>query len=195
MLNIVLLGPPGAGKGTQSKKLASGYDLLHISPGDLFRSAIEQNFSLGKEVKAYVNAGKLVPNQIVIDLIQKTLQKKYKSGVGLLFDGYPRSLEQAVALNKQLEHYDTLLDLAFLLDVGSEEIHKRIKLRSKIEKRADDQDLKKIAHRLVNYQNKTTPIFDYYQEEKKSHKIPGEGSIEEVYQKITHIIHQYKNNC
>ena len=192
MLNIALFGPPGAGKGAQSDFLIKKYHLTHISPGNIFRAEIAKKTSLGKMLQHYMDAGNLVPEERVIETVSHALQERNDAHQGFLFDGYPRSVKQAEALDRQLAALaiPEKLQHVILLDVSQEEILMRLKKRSEIESRSDDgQD--KILHRLGLYRAYSAPIIAYYQESNRIITIPGEGKMEEVHERIAEAIKEF----
>lgn len=187
MLNIVLFGPPGAGKGTQSEKLIAHYNLLHISTGDLFRKHLGEGTALGKKAKGYMDEGKLVPDQLVVDMVDAKLQEENESE-GTIFDGFPRTIPQAEALDKLLEAKDMPIVATIMLDVPDEELIKRLLDRGKTSGRSDDQDKAKIETRLQVYKNETLPVADYYKKKGKLSVVKGVGSIDEIFERISEAI-------
>lgn len=190
MINIVLLGPPGAGKGTQSKKLIQQYKLIHISPGESLREQVEKSTSLGQQVEAYINEGKLVPPAIVTDMVEAQLSALKKEGYGFLFDGFPRTVSQAVAIEEQLTKQHLQIDAIVLLEIPEEELFQRVKLRAQIAGRADDQDDYKIATRIRIYREETLLVNRYYAKKDKLFKIDGVGEIDVIFRRITAIMEQ-----
>lgn len=187
MLNLVLFGPPGAGKGTQSQKLIEHYNLTHISTGDLFRKHLGEGTTLGQQARTYMDAGQLVPDQLVIDMVDEKL-KEDQQAKGIIFDGFPRTIAQAQALDELLEKKKVPIIGMIALDVPDEELIQRIRERGKTSGRADDQDEAKIATRLEVYRSETLPVAKYYQKQGKYAVISGVGKIEEIFQKIVHEI-------
>ncbi len=167
MLNIALFGPPGAGKGTQSKKLRSSYGLVHISTGDLFRKHIIEGTSIGIQVQEYIAEGMLVPDEITLLMIEEQISAHYEDCKGFLFDGFPRTVTQAKALDEKLEKYGSSLSLVLSLDVPREELRKRIKKRGLEENRIDDQDESSILTRFDLYNSETLPVKSYYENQNK----------------------------
>ncbi|MFN4812464.1 MAG: adenylate kinase [Bacteroidota bacterium] len=180
MLNIVLFGPPGAGKGTQSEKLIEKYQLIHLSTGDLLRSEIAQQTELGMKAKLLMDKGELVPDEVVIGMIRSKLDQN-KSTNGFIFDGFPRTAAQAEALDKLLSENNTAISCMLALEVDNEELTKRLLLRGKDSGRADDQNEDIIRNRIKEYNNKTAPLKDYYTAQRKFHAINGIGSVEEIF--------------
>ena len=180
MLNIVIFGPPGSGKGTQSENLIKKYGFDHISTGDLLRHEIETNTQLGYLAKQHMDKGELVPDEVVIGMIDSFLDKNVKSK-GVIFDGFPRTTDQAKALKEMLASYDT--DVAVLLDleVPEDELTKRILERGKTSGRTDDANIETIKNRIAEYNKKTKPVMDFYAAEGKKVVINGVGSVDEIF--------------
>ena len=183
MINVVLFGPPGAGKGTQAFKLKSHFDLLHISTGDLLRSEIAAETKLGLEAREYMDSGKLVPDEVVIGMIEEQL-KANPEARGFIFDGFPRTSVQAKALDDLLEQYKTSISVMLALEVEDEELIRRLLLRGKDSGRADDQDQRIIAARIKEYNNKTAPLVNYYNEQGKYRAVKGVGAIEDIFSSL-----------
>ena len=190
MLNIVLFGPPGAGKGTQSTKLMDKYQLVHLSTGDLLRSEKEAGTKLGLEAKKLMDQGLLVPDEVVIGMISSKLDKE-KNAKGFIFDGFPRTVAQAKALDQLLVEKKSSISMMLALEVDDEELLKRLLLRGKDSGRADDQDESIIRNRINEYNKKTAPLKDFYNAQNKFHSVYGLGSIEEIFlslsKKIEHV--------
>jgi adenylate kinase len=178
---IVFVGPPGVGKGTQCGLLAERLDLRHVSTGDMLRKAITDGTELGMQSKSYLEQGKLVPDEIMVDLIGDYLE--IESPTGILLDGFPRTLQQAEALDYMLQKRDEAIDIVIELYAEPHEIMNRLAKRAQAEARADDNPLT-IKHRLDVYQQKTRQILDYYQRQGKLRRVDGLGTPEEVYQRI-----------
>lgn len=183
MLNIVLFGPPGAGKGTQSEKLIERYQLIHLSTGDLLRSEIAQQTELGLKAKLLMDKGELVPDEVVIGMIRSKLAHN-KLAKGFIFDGFPRTTAQAEALDKLLEESNTAIACMLALEVDNEELTKRLLLRGKDSGRADDQNEDIIRNRIREYNNKTAPLKDYYSAQRKFHAVNGIGSVQEIFEAL-----------
>lgn len=183
MLNIVLFGPPGAGKGTQSEKLIAHYNLLHISTGDLFRKHLGEGTELGKKAKGYMDEGQLVPDQLVVDMVDDKLKEKNQSK-GTIFDGFPRTIPQAKALDELLENKKMPIAATIMLDVPEAELVSRLLERGKTSGRSDDQDKSKIETRLQVYMEETLPVADYYEKQRKLAVVNGVGTIEEIFERI-----------
>jgi adenylate kinase len=183
MINVALFGPPGAGKGTQSKKIIQKYQLVHIAPGDLLREQINLKTALGYQAAKYINEGKLAPNALVIDIVEDQLIAK-KGGGGFLFDGFPRTTIQAKALEEKLAGYHMHMDAVIFLEVPEQELIRRIKDRAKIAGRADDQDEAKIATRMRVYHDETLPVAAYYAQQNKLFKVCGVGTVDAIFDRI-----------
>ncbi|PWK27855.1 adenylate kinase [Arcicella aurantiaca] len=182
MLNLVLFGPPGAGKGTQSAKLIEKYQLVHISTGDLFRMHISNDTELGKRVKQILADGMLVPDSITIDMLEEEV-KKNPDAKGFIFDGFPRTVAQAEALDVYLEKNGQTINGVVQLEVNEDEIKTRIAERQKVSGRADD-DADKLLKRIDEYFSKTVHVLPYYEAQGKVSKVNGIGNIEEIFSNI-----------
>jgi adenylate kinase len=180
MLNVVLFGPPGAGKGTQSQNLIDKYGLVHLSTGDILRSEIAKGSRLGREAKAIMDRGELVGDDIVIGMIETKIDENAKSK-GFIFDGFPRTIAQAVALDDLLQKKGTGISAMLALEVEDEELVKRLLLRGKDSGRTDDQNEDIIRRRIKEYNDKTLPLKKYYSEQGKFHSIHGIGSIDQIF--------------
>lgn len=180
MLNIVLFGPPGAGKGTQSEKLIEKFQLIHLSTGDLLRSEIAQQTELGMQAKLLMDKGELVPDAVVIGMIRSKLEHNQQAK-GFIFDGFPRTAAQAEALDNLLSEKNTNISCMLALEVDNEELTKRLLLRGKDSGRADDQNEDIIRNRIKEYNNKTAPLKDFYSAQNKFHAVNGIGSIDEIF--------------
>ena len=183
MLNLVLFGPPGAGKGTQSTLLINKYNLLHLSTGDILRGEISAGTVLGLKAKSLMDKGELVPDSVVIGMIKSKL-KNNPDAKGFIFDGFPRTTAQAEALDTLLLELKTDISVMISLQVDDEELTKRLLLRGKNSGRSDDQDESVIRNRIKQYNNKTLPLKEFYGAQNKLQEIEGIGSIEEINQKI-----------
>ncbi len=184
MVNIVLFGPPGAGKGTQSENIIDKYGLNHISTGDLFRKHLGEGTELGKLAQQYMDQGKLVPDEVVIGMVGDYITTK-KDAPGFIFDGFPRTVAQAEALDALLEKYDTAISCMVMLDVPEDELKKRLLERGKTSGRVDDQNEEKINVRIQEYLNKTLPVAGFYASQSKDCKINGVGTVEEIFGNIS----------
>ncbi|MBL7865378.1 MAG: adenylate kinase [Cyclobacteriaceae bacterium] len=178
MINVVIFGPPGAGKGTQSDKLIQKYGFVHISTGDLFRWHTKNETALGKRVKEIMNSGALVPDEITIAMLKEELDKNPKAA-GFLFDGFPRTVPQAEALDKFMKENGSAIHHVIALDVTEEEVRSRIAKRRTIENRADDED-EKLNKRIMEYFGKTIHVLPYYEKQNRLKTINGIGSVEKI---------------
>lgn len=182
MLNIVLFGPPGAGKGTQSEKLINKYGLTHISTGDLLRSEICQNTPLGQEAKKLMDEGQLVPDAVVIGMIEHKIESN-KNAPGFIFDGFPRTVAQAEALDNLLHKEGTSITAMIALEVERDELVSRLVKRGETSGRTDD-NAETINKRIVEYENKTRPVAQYYTSQGKFYSVHGIGEIEEIFNNL-----------
>lgn len=187
MLNIVLFGPPGAGKGTQSEKLIAQYELVHLSTGDLLRSEIAAGTQLGLEAKKLMDAGQLVPDAVVIGMISSKLDAN-ASSKGFIFDGFPRTAAQAEALDQLLSEKGTSISMMLALEVENDELIKRLLNRGLSSGRADDQNEEVIQNRINEYNSKTLPLKNFYTAQGKFRSIQGIGSIDEIFASISKAI-------
>ena len=183
MLNIVLFGPPGAGKGTQSEKILKKYNLVHLSTGDLFRLHLNNETALGLEAKKYMNKGDLVPDEIVIGMVEDKINKS-SNVIGFVFDGFPRTINQATALDNMLEKKNIPIKQMIALKVDEKELIKRIKNRAKTSGREDDKSIDKINNRIQVYNQETKPVADYYKKHDKYSEVDGIGEIDEIFIKL-----------
>jgi len=187
MYNLILFGPPGAGKGTQSEKLIEKYQLVHLSTGDILRSEVQAGTPLGIKAKELMNRGELVGDEVVIGMIRSKLESN-PNAKGFIFDGFPRTTNQAIALDQLLEELGTSISIMLSLEVDKEELVKRLLSRGLESGRADDQNEEIINNRIVEYNNKTLPIIDYYQSQGKHEAIVGVGSVEEIFNRLSSAI-------
>jgi adenylate kinase len=187
MLNLVLFGPPGAGKGTQSNLLIDKYNLVHLSTGDILRGEIAAGTALGLEAKTLMDRGDLVPDEVVIGMISSKLDNNPNAN-GFIFDGFPRTAAQAKALDTLLEGKGTSISAMLSLKVEDEELIKRLLERGKDSGRADDQNEDVIANRINEYNNKTAPLKDFYSAQNKLTEIEGIGSVEEISNRLNTVI-------
>ncbi len=183
MLNIVLFGPPGAGKGTQSEKLIEKYNLKHLSTGDILRAAIKNQTPLGLEAKKIIDKGGLVPDEVVIGLISKELDE-HKDAKGFIFDGFPRTTFQAQELDKMLDGKGLHINLMLALEVEHGELIKRLLNRGLQSARPDDQNVEVIENRIKVYDEYTKVVADYYKGQGKFVSIKGMGTIDEIFERI-----------
>lgn len=179
MLNLVLFGPPGAGKGTQAKFLEQRYGIRQLSTGDMLREAIAKQTPLGIEAKAFMNRGELVPDEKVIGIINECLDQ-YSDVKGFIFDGFPRTTAQAEQLDKMLAARGVKIEAMLLLEVPKDELLKRIMLRGRESGRADDQDESIILNRIKVYEEQTKPVADFYRAQGKLREIDGVGAISAI---------------
>ena len=206
MLNLVLFGPPGAGKGTQSEKLIRKFNLIHLSTGDLLRSQISAGTELGMQAKQLMDQGLLVPDEVVIGMIDYKLRENQSTSApstdavgttasagtpvrdrsvgGFIFDGFPRTVPQAEALDQLLAHYDTRISTMVALVVDDEELARRLLKRGETSGRPDDQNQELIRRRVTEYNDKTKPVADYYHQQDKYIAINGIGDIETIFEAI-----------
>lgn len=189
MLNLVLFGPPGAGKGTQSEKLIERYQLVHISTGDIFRAHIKDQTELGKQVSQIIANGNLVPDSITIAMLEEEI-KKNPLAKGFIFDGFPRTVAQAESLDVFLQSIDEQITGVVALDVTEDELKQRIAKRQELSGRADDA-ADKLTKRIEEYFSKTVHVLPYYEGQGKLSKVNGIGEIEVIFDDLTAIIDKY----
>lgn len=183
MINLILFGQPGSGKGTQAAKLVEKYNLLHISTGDLFRYEIGNSTPLGLEAKSYMDKGQLVPDSVTIGMLRNKVESNTMS-FGYIFDGFPRTIPQCEALDNLLAERNAHINLLIMLDVPDEEVVRRLLERGKTSGRPDDNDETIIRRRMVVYKDETTSVFGYYEGHGCAIKISGVGEIEDIFQII-----------
>lgn len=187
MFNLILFGPPGSGKGTQSEKLVEKYGLIHLSTGNLLREEIANQTPLGLEAKKFMDKGQLVPDEVVIGMIDSSLDH-HKDAPGFLFDGFPRTVAQAQALDKLLSLKKTEIALMQALEVSEEELVKRLLNRGKTSGRSDDTDEAVIRKRLTVYESETAPVAEHYKKIRKFQSIKGEGTVDEIFDALSQAI-------
>lgn len=180
MFNLVLFGPPGSGKGTQSERLVEKYGFVHLSTGNLLREEISQKTPLGIEAKKFMDNGQLVPDEVVIGMVDSFFDK-HKDAPGLLFDGFPRTVAQAQALDRLLDLRKTNINQVLALEVSEEELVARLLNRGKTSGRSDDTNEEVIRKRFAVYSNETSPVAEYYKKHRKFKAIQGEGSVDEIF--------------
>jgi adenylate kinase len=180
MFNIILFGPPGSGKGTQSEKLIASYGLVHLSTGDILRREITQATELGLEAKKLMDNGQLVPDAVVVGMIKSALENNTQAK-GFLFDGFPRTEAQSQSLDALLAEKNTAIGVVLALEVSHEELTKRLLNRGLTSGRSDDTNVSIIENRILEYQTKTTVVANYYSKFDKVVKIKGEGTVEEIF--------------
>lgn len=186
MLNLIIFGAPGSGKGTQSEILIEKYGLDHISTGDLLRAAIKAETELGKAAKGYIDAGQLVPDELIIGLIERVLEER-KPKVGLILDGFPRTIPQAEALDALLEKYNTAIHAVLDLQVDEAELIDRLLKRGQASGRSDD-NLETIQKRLGVYHAQTAPLAQHYASKGLHHALVGTGSISDITDRLSAVI-------
>ena len=187
MFNLILFGPPGAGKGTQSELLISNYSLVHLSTGDILRSEVAAASELGIRAKELMDRGDLVPDEVVIGMIKSKLEANPDAS-GFIFDGFPRTTAQAEALDGLLTDLQTSITMMIALEVSEEELINRLLNRGKESGRSDDQDKSIILNRIEEYRAKTEPIKDHYARQNKFHPVEGIGSIDNIFDRISAVI-------
>ncbi|MGB4400665.1 MAG: adenylate kinase [Daejeonella sp.] len=190
MLNLVLFGPPGAGKGTQSEKLIAKYHLVHLSTGDILRGEITQGTELGTEAKKLMDQGILVPDEVVIGMISNKLDSN-KDANGFIFDGFPRTVAQAEALDELLKSKSSIISGMVALVVDNQELEKRLLNRGKNSGRPDDANPEVIRKRINEYNSKTAPVANYYRDQNKFTSINGIGTVDEIFASICSVIDNF----
>lgn len=191
MLNIVIFGPPGSGKGTQSENLIKKYSLAHVSTGDLLRKEISTNTQLGYLAKQHMDKGELVPDEIIIGMIDNFMDKLDRKTNGVIFDGFPRTVEQAKALKETLQSYKTDVTVMLNLEVPEDELVTRLIERGKTSGRSDD-NLETIKKRIEVYNEQTKPVMHFYKAEGKLATINGVGSIDSIFEAISKAVDAVK---
>jgi adenylate kinase len=184
MINLILFGPPGSGKGTQAAKLVEKYNLLHISTGDLFRYEMGNDTPLGQEAKSYIQKGELVPDSVTIGMLHNKVEAN-PDVEGYIFDGFPRTVAQAEALDALMQEMETSISKLILLSVDDNEIVTRLLERGKTSGRSDDQKEDTIRNRIKIFKNETSPVFDYYAEQEKAVQVEGIGSIDDIFSRLS----------
>ena len=184
MFNLILFGPPGSGKGTQSERLISKYGLKHLSTGDLLRSEISGQTALGLAAKSFMDKGQLVPDEVVIEMISSALDNNPRAN-GFLFDGFPRTNTQAEALDKLLTQKGTSIALVLALQVSDKELVKRLLNRGLTSGRSDDTNEEIITARIAEYEKKTAAVADHYKKYDKVTYVKGEGNIDEIFDSLS----------
>jgi len=191
MFNIVIFGPPGSGKGTQSVRLKEKYRLVHLSTGDILRDAMVKKTSLGVKAQEYMDKGELVPDEDVIGMLMKVLDENIDSN-GFIFDGFPRTVKQALFLKENLEKRDTMIYALLTLDVEKEELVKRLIDRGKKTGRSDDE-LSVIENRINVYHNQTAPVIEFYKKLDKYYPVAGMGTIDEIFNRLCEVVEEVKS--
>lgn len=187
MFNLILFGPPGSGKGTQSDKLVAKYGLIHLSTGNLLRKEIADKTPLGLEAKSFIDKGQLVPDEVVIGMVDSYFDL-HKGARGFLFDGYPRTVAQAGALDKLLELKKTAIELVLFLQVDEEELIKRLVHRGKTSGRSDDTDEQVQRKRQEVYREETLPVAAFYKKQNKVVQLKGVGTVEDIFKSLCEVI-------
>ena len=183
MVNFLIFGPPGSGKGTQSIRLAEKFNLIHLSTGDMLRAEIAAGTELGKKMSLIMSKGELVPDEVVIEMIAYKIDNS-KDSAGFLFDGFPRTVSQTEALEKMLNARGMKIDSMLVLDVDHDELVKRLIARAELSGRADDKDPSVIENRIDVYKEKTEPIISYCQERGIYQPVKGMGSIDDIFDRL-----------
>ncbi|MFL9845248.1 adenylate kinase [Flavobacterium rhizosphaerae] len=191
MLNIVLFGKPGAGKGTQAEFLKGKYNLTHISTGDVFRYNLKNDTELGKQAKFYMDKGDLVPDSLTIKMLQEEVEKHEGTTKGFLFDGFPRTVPQAEALDRFLISKGWEVTATIALEADDEVLVQRLLERGKTSGRADDQDENLIRNRYQEYNEKTAPLIDFYKHQEKFYEVDGIGSVAEITERLSLVIDRF----
>ncbi len=191
MFNIILFGPPGSGKGTQSEKLIDRYGLIHLSTGNLLREEIANQTSLGLEAKKYMDSGQLVPDSVVIGMIRSALRNN-PDAEGFLFDGFPRTVAQSEALDELLAENHSEINAVLALEVSEDELIARLLNRGKTSGRSDDVNEQIIRARITEYENKTSPVAEYYDQFEKVVRLKGEGDVESIFEALCNEIEAKK---
>ena len=190
MLNIVLFGPPGAGKGTQAEKLQEKYGILHLSTGEVIRGEISRGTELGKEAAKQMEGGKLASDELVLGIIEKYIEE-HKDAPGVIFDGFPRTTAQAEEFDRILAEEGDAVNVMVYMDVPEEELVKRILLRGKESGRADDASEDIIRNRIAVYRDQTAVVADHYNRQGKYEAVNGVGTMDEVFDRICEVIDRY----
>lgn len=188
MLNIILFGAPGCGKGTQAQRLAEHYDLYHISTGEVIRSEIARGTELGRSMEGYISRGELAPDSIVVKMVRDYMRTH--SDKGCIFDGFPRTTAQAEIFDEMLAEIDSKVDVMIFMDVPEEELVKRILLRGKDSGRKDDASEEVIRNRIEVYRQQTAIVADHYTKQQKYSDINGLGTMDEVFERLCAVIDQ-----
>jgi len=190
MVNFLVFGPPGSGKGTQSVRLAEKFNLVHLSTGDMLRAEIAAGTELGKRMSTIMSKGKLVPDEVVIEMIAAKIDKT-KGSAGFLFDGFPRTVAQIVALEKLLNDRGMKIDLMLVLDVDHDELVSRLIARAELSGRPDDKDPSVIENRIDVYKSKTEPIINYCRQRGIYQPVNGMGSIDDIFKRLSDYMKKY----
>jgi adenylate kinase len=191
MFNLIIFGPPGAGKGTQSAMLLEKYELVHLSTGDVFRANIKGETELGVLAKSYIDRGELVPDEVTIAMVEDFLKTREDAN-GFIFYGFPRTLSQGEALDNIIDSINSQIDVVLALEVEEDELVKRLLERGKASGRADDQDEATIRNRFAEYNNKTEPLLGYYEKQGKLKRVKGMGQIEDIFGRLCEAVDAVK---
>jgi len=184
MVNFLIFGPPGSGKGTQSVRLAEKFNLVHLSTGDMLRAEITAGTELGKKMSSIMAKGELVPDEVVIEMIAAKIDKT-KDTAGFLFDGFPRTVGQTIELEKMLGKRGMKIDLMLVLDVEHDELVKRLIARAELSGRSDDKDPAVVENRISVYKSKTEPIVNYCREKRLYQPVDGMGTIDDIFLRLS----------
>ena len=187
MINLILFGKPGSGKGTQAEFVKQKYDLVHISTGDVFRYNISKNTDLGVLAKSYMDKGDLVPDKVTVKMLEAEVEK-FPNANGFIFDGFPRTLNQAESLDIFLESINQKINATIALEVDEDELITRLLDRGKTTNRSDDQDIEKIKNRFNEYNNKTSILIDFYQKQSKFYSVNGHGSVDDTTSRLFNLV-------
>ncbi len=190
MVNFLIFGPPGSGKGTQSVRLAEKFNLIHLSTGDMLRAEIAAGTELGKKMSSIMSKGELVPDEVVIEMIAVKIDNS-RNAAGFLFDGFPRTVSQTVALEKMLNTRGMKIDSMLVLDVDHDELVKRLIGRAELSGRPDDKDPAVIENRISVYRDKTEPIIEYCRERGIYEPVNGMGTIEDIFGRLSAIMQKF----
>lgn len=194
MINLILFGPPGSGKGTQAEKLKDHFNLLHISTGDLLRSEIKRGTALGSEAKNFIDNGKLVPDEVVIGMLGGVVDDaRENKKQGIIFDGFPRTTSQAVALDKLLGEKGTGVSCVLSLVVDEDELTQRILKRGLTSGRSDDSDIETIKQRVQEYKTKTEPVAEYYKDHDLLMEVEGIGGIDDIFSSLKDAVNSFSS--
>lgn len=187
MFNLVIFGPPGSGKGTQSENIIAKYGFKHLSTGDLLRAEKNSGSELGKKIKDIIDSGNLVPNELVQEMVKNNVVKN-RDAKGFIFDGFPRTTDQAAWLDQMLSEIGESVTMMLALDVNDDELRVRIMERGKVSGRADDQNIDIVNNRIAVYKQQTQPVIDFYAKQNKYVSVEGVGTLDEVFGRISKAI-------